>query len=370
MDKKFYVTFAQIQNKLDKFYQQHHETLNLPAVLTALYSEKKCLEYVNNTDYINTLYHLPQEEFLRKKDFIYIEHNIHSLLTQAETDVSYFSGYDVDVFLDPVFRNLPSHSHTHFNFEFDYIFKGTCTFYFEGETITLAEGHCVFISPNATHNFSDESEDSFILRMYINYETFRSAFISLLSGDNVLSNFFKAILTNKDHANYLLLSTGDSETIHDLARSIFLEQYKYDNYSPQCTLNWLKLFFSNILRYFGDTYQFSNYATGVDFVPILKYIDKNYKNTTLGDMASEFNYSISYLSTIIKQMTGKTYSEMIKELKMKDARDYLLQTGKSIEEIAALSGYNNVDHFSKTFRAYYSCSPQQFRKQQKATVKS
>ena len=370
MGKKFYVTFDQIQNKLDQFYKQHHEMLNFAAVLTALYSEKKYLEHVNNTEYINTLYHLSQDEFLQKKNHIYIEHNIHSLLAQAETDVSYFSGYDVDVFLDPVFRNLPAKNHTHFNFEVDYIYKGTCAFYFEGETLTLEEGNCVFISPNAVHNFSGESEDSFILRMYINYETFRSAFINLLSGDNVLSNFFKAILTNKKHANYLLLSTGHSETIHDLARFIFLEQYKYDNYSPQCTLNWLKLFFSNILRYFGDTYQFSNYSTGVDFVPILKYIDKNYKNTTLSEMASEFNYSISYLSTIIKQMTGKTYSEMIKELKMKDARDYLEQTGKSIEEIAILSGYNNVDHFSKTFRAYYSCSPQQFRKQKNTAAKN
>jgi len=39
-----------------------------------------------------------------------------------------------------------------------------------------------------------------------------------------------------------------------------------------------------------------------------------------------------------------------------------MNTNLSIEKIADYVGYNNVDHFSRTFKKYCKQSPQQYRK--------
>ncbi|WP_081098915.1 helix-turn-helix transcriptional regulator [Clostridium beijerinckii] len=68
------------------------------------------------------------------------------------------------------------------------------------------------------------------------------------------------------------------------------------------------------------------------------------------------------VSYIIKKIVGLNFVALITKLKISDAKDYLLNTNLSIEKIAEYVGYNNVDHFSRTFKKYYKQLPQQYRK--------
>ena len=197
---------------------------------------------------------------------------------------------------------------------------------------------------------------------HINSKTFSSAFISLLAEENSLSNFFRQILLNRGNDSYLRLSTGDSPRIRSIARSLFLEQFRYDPFAPQCTTDWLRLLFSYVLREGQDNYSIPVSDNGPDITPVIKYLATNYKTTTLNELAAKYHYSPSYLSICIKETTGKTYSQMVKELKMADAVHYLETTKKSMEEISNLIGYNSVDQFSRTFRAYYGITPSKYRK--------
>ena len=49
-------------------------------------------------------------------------------------------------------------------------------------------------------------------------------------------------------------------------------------------------------------------------------------------------------------------------LKQAIARDLLRRTGKSVTEIAALSGFNNLSYFGKLFRRRFGCSPSEYRR--------
>lgn len=117
-----------------------------------------------------------------------------------------------------------------------------------------------------------------------------------------------------------------------------------------------------MLRFVGENYRFSGSNNNLDYAGILKFLNVNYRTTTLQEVADHFHYSSSYLSTSIKQMTGKTYSELIRNLKMADARHYLETTDKSVDEISALVGYNSTDQFSRTFRDYHHLTPSAYRK--------
>lgn len=98
-----------------------------------------------------------------------------------------------------------------------------------------------------------------------------------------------------------------------------------------------------------------------DFTSILQCIEQNYKNISLKSLANHFHYSEAYLSTLIKKNTGFNFIVLIKKLKMASAKNYLLNTNLTIVKISEYVGYNSADHFSRTFKKYYSISPQQYR---------
>ena len=169
------------------------------------------------------------------------------------------------------------------------------------------------------------------------------------------------ILANQNMCNYLLFSVQDSLVVRQTARSLFLEQFSYDAYSPSCTLYWMQLLFSYILRDGIHAYQVSSNFTNIDFMPILEYLRENYKTSTLSDVAEHFHYSVAYLSATIMRITGHSYSSIIKGMKMREASEYLLYTERSMEDIALQVGYNSADHFSRVFRSYYGTSPSAYR---------
>ena len=113
----------------------------------------------------------------------------------------------------------------------------------------------------------------------------------------------------------------------------------------------------------GSTCCLSSYKTGPDYAPILRYIQSHYNTISLPKLSEIFHYSIPYLSKIIKTSTGKTFKQLVKEIKIRKALYYLEETDYSIEKIADLIGYSSADHFYHVFRDFEGMSPQQYRTQ-------
>src|SRR5690606_25462341 len=61
---------------------------------------------------------------------------------------------------------------------------------------------------------------------------------------------------------------------------------------------------------------------------LLKYIYDNYKSPDVGleQMAAEFQVSMSYLSRLIKEQTGTTFTQLVWQLRVKEARRQLQES--------------------------------------------
>lgn len=81
------------------------------------------------------------------------------------------------------------------------------------------------------------------------------------------------------------------------------------------------------------------------------------------EISEKLNYTPNYISALYKKHFGITPAKMYEKLKMKRAKEYVLQKNISITEIAATLGYVSVNDFSRSFKRYYHVSPMQFRKQ-------
>jgi len=64
---------------------------------------------------------------------------------------------------------------------------------------------------------------------------------------------------------------------------------------------------------------------------------------------------------LVKELTGKTFSELVLEKRTENAISYIVGTDYRMKEIAALAGFGTPEHFCRTFQKKYHKSPAQFR---------
>lgn len=77
--------------------------------------------------------------------------------------------------------------------------------------------------------------------------------------------------------------------------------------------------------------------------------------------AKQLNITQAHLSTVIKQVTGKTCIEAIASMVIMDAKTQLKSTELSIHNIAESLNFLNISFFGKYFKRYVGMSPQKYR---------
>ena len=97
---------------------------------------------------------------------------------------------------------------------------------------------------------------------------------------------------------------------------------------------------------------------------ITNYIYANYKDVTLDDLSEKFFLSKPYLSKYIKEKSGLTFGDILKQVRMKKARAMLKSSSATVESIAESVGYQNVEHFNRIFKKMYNITPVQYRNRQ------
>lgn len=272
---------------------------------------------------------------------------------------------DKDVFC---FQNMPymvTIPHSHYFFEITYVLKGSCTLIFEGATATLSAGDLCIVSPGSGHSLPLEP-GCVALAIVVRRSTFDSLFGNLLTQKDLISLFFRNSLYQPKRANYILLKTGSDSMAFFTLQQLFYECYQQDSYSNDCAVSLLNLFLARSLRAASAAVTLHHYEgydeRDFDFTLVLQYIQQNYRTVTLASLAQTFHFSETYLSKLIRKNLNQNFTDVLRNLKMNHAMDYLLHTPMKISEIAEAVGYDSVDHFSRTFRKVYGMPPLEYRK--------
>ena len=98
------------------------------------------------------------------------------------------------------------------------------------------------------------------------------------------------------------------------------------------------------------------------FSEVLEWIRLNMRNNiTLTEVANYFHYNPEYFSRIFKKNTKQTFIRYLMEIRLKKARDLLINTTMGIKEIAFYVGYNNPKYFMKAFKKSEQMTPSEYR---------
>lgn len=86
------------------------------------------------------------------------------------------------------------------------------------------------------------------------------------------------------------------------------------------------------------------------------------KARSVAEYAERLYITPKYLSSVSKQLTGKTASVWINQAIIKEAKHMLKYSDRSVKEIAMLMNFPNVSFFGKYFKGHVGMSPMEYRK--------
>jgi Response regulator containing CheY-like receiver domain and AraC-type DNA-binding domain len=105
-------------------------------------------------------------------------------------------------------------------------------------------------------------------------------------------------------------------------------------------------------------------------IAIRELVRKKYGSVGLNltYIADSLNITENYLSNFFKEQTGENLSAFIQDLRLKEAKELLEESEKSIEEIAVCCGYSTANSFRRAFRKCSGYTPSDYRSQKRGTA--
>ena len=99
----------------------------------------------------------------------------------------------------------------------------------------------------------------------------------------------------------------------------------------------------------------------------IKFIDENYHaDLSLPKLAAAYAYSYDYFRHLFKARTGIAPNQYLIRKRLERARQLLVKTSDSVQDISLKCGFDNLSQFSYIFKKHYSIPPTVYREHSKS----
>lgn len=273
----------------------------------------------------------------------------------------FFNNKDIYISKHNRYADYPEHSHQFL--ELNFMFKGTCHQVINGKDFTLQEGDILLMDSGSRHSISALGKEDILVNILFQNSNVSLEWLTQLQGQNSL--IYQLLLANSTthhHSNYLILSTKNNKHVQHIIQQMMTEYFIPHDFSQQIISQYLPILFYELarnLRQIDHSQKIELEET--PYLQVLRLIDKHYQDLTLASLAQELNFNKNYLSNLIKEKSGKTFTELITQQKLMKAKLLLQSTRMPIYEIAQSVGFSNKTYFYDKYRAYFGHSPRDDR---------
>ena len=265
------------------------------------------------------------------------------------------------------FCEYPKHKHNYI--ELMYVYGGKMTHIIDEREITIHEGEILLLNQNTEHSIKFTDENDIIFNFIIKPE-FLDFLSTMVEQENeVLNFFFDALYSYDNDSEYLLFKVQDNILIKNYIESIITQLYQPSlNKSLELKL-LVGLLLTELMNHPEtiEVYTENSYEKMV-ISTILKYVLSHYQNGSLNDLSNKMNIPNYTISRMIKKVTGKTYKELIQNVRFEKVISFLDNTDLSIERIIEEVGYENASYFYRAFKKKYGMTPNEYRIAKKDSI--
>lgn len=145
--------------------------------------------------------------------------------------------------------------------------------------------------------------------------------------------------------------------------ALFFEKYANFQKVIRCdTLEMLKDIYLNLILDLND-YRSIKTSNKQELInKILDYIQDHYMEAiTLSAVSKTVFLSPSYLSTLITNETGRSFTDIVNEVRISKAIELLKDPKRKIADIAYSVGFNEPQYFSIIFKKCTNLTPRDYR---------
>lgn len=258
------------------------------------------------------------------------------------------------------FIHFPKHKHNYI--EMIYMCSGSTTHIVNGTTITLNCGELLILSQNAVQEILPASKEDIALNFIILPEFFDQSLSMMGTEKNLIRDFIIGCLK---------FSTSSLPFLHFKVSSVLPIQNLVENLAWTIVNNIQNKRLMNQITMGLLFLQLMNHTDKIDvgknsydqeiLMVVLQYIEEHYKDGELTLLAAQTGCELTYLSKLIKKITGSTYTELVQQKRLNQACYLLKTTRLPIIDISLSVGYDNFSYFHRLFKQTYGVSPRTYR---------
>ena len=258
------------------------------------------------------------------------------------------------------FVHFPKHTHNYV--EVIYMCSGKTTHIIDGKTVVLNQGELLFLSKNAIQEIMPAEEDDIAVNFIIMPEFFSQALNMIEMEENPLRDFIIEALTGQDgNIGYLHFKVSGILPIQNLVENLIWTIKNDVQNKRSINQMTMGILFLQLINHTDKVKVGNDNEDRQLLLTVLRYVEENYYKGELSALAKDLNYDLYWLSRKVRQMTGKTYTELVQNKRLNQAVFYLINTNIAVSEIGERVGYDNLSYFHKIFKKKYSMTPKQYR---------
>jgi YesN/AraC family two-component response regulator len=135
-------------------------------------------------------------------------------------------------------------------------------------------------------------------------------------------------------------------------------------YKPLNCISHIVSLFHNIRNntYAAEAEKASSSTYSLYTEKAIAYIFNNFhKPITLDDISNHIKINRCYFCNVFKKETGKTFSQILNEIRIEKSKDLLMDRSLSILEVSLSVGFNNQNYFNMIFKKLTNMAPLEYR---------
>ena len=266
------------------------------------------------------------------------------------------------------FADYPAHSHQFL--EINYIYHGECNQIINGKEYHFTAGDIILMDNESVQEIKALGEEDILINILFRDKDISLDWLNQLKShhSSIYQLLLNATISDRKQANFAVFSADKTQAVQPILQQLLKEYFFPTDFSEKLISHYLSILIFQLARTLSIVNQEVLLTKSSDpYIMILKEIDNNYQDITLSTLASRFNFNKNYLSNLIKERSGQTFTQLVTQRKLTRAQLLLQSTQLPIYEVAQQVGFSNKTYFYEKYRAYFGHSPKDEREKEKTS---
>jgi len=273
--------------------------------------------------------------------------------------------YDIsaphDILCDP---EAPNTVCCHELAEIDLVVFGNGFHLIQNQALPCKSGDLFIIPPNIPHEYfrSDQNEKTTVKRLFFDPSELFDGDVSDIRSQRYCFGVFD------DNASvaYAMLDHKTQNEVDSFYDAIHREILAKDSEWKESVRAYLTQLLILMRRYFNRSIKNVQPVNPMEWNTVLaitRIVNENYESSdlTLDSIAKTLFISKSYLSKTFKLVTGRSFSDHLRAVRLDKAKKLLTESNLTVEEIVFRCGLRDISSFYQNFKLYVGMTPQEYK---------